>query len=102
MWICRKCGEKLDNQFDSCWRCSSPKTGAPAALATPEKTPRWRMAYRIFRGTLATWDDLFRQAADFATEIGTERVVNISHSDSHRHGVVTVWYWTPAGEREPD
>jgi hypothetical protein len=49
--------------------------------------------YRIFRGTLATWDALFKQAADFATRLGPERVISISHSADHSDGVVTVWYW---------
>jgi hypothetical protein len=34
---------------------------------------------------------LFRESADFATEIGPDRVLSISHSSD---GVVTVWYWT--------
>lgn len=32
MWICPKCGEKLEDQFDSCWKCASqpePTTRAP-------------------------------------------------------------------------
>ncbi len=24
MWTCQKCGEKHEDQFDSCWRCSNP------------------------------------------------------------------------------
>ncbi len=106
MWTCNKCGEKLGDQFDSCWRCSSPKPAAgtavaPAAAPNADKAPRWRMAYRVFRGTLATWDQLFTQAADFATEVGSERVVSISHSADQHDGVVTVWYWAPEGESEP-
>jgi hypothetical protein len=106
MWTCKQCGEKLEDQFDSCWRCSSLKpTGetAAASAAEPgaEKPPQWRLAYRVFRGTLATWDDLFTQAARFATEVGPERVVNISHSADDQDGVVAVWYWTTEGEAEP-
>jgi hypothetical protein len=52
------------------------------------------MAYRYVRGTLATWDQLFSQAAEIANEIGPERVLNISHSADGGAGVVTVWYWT--------
>ncbi len=60
------------------------------------------MTYRIFRGTLATWDQLFTQAADFATKVGSERVVSISHSADNSDGVVTVWYWAAEGEGEAD
>jgi len=54
---------------------------------------KWRLQYRVFRGTWASWDELFRQAADFANEIGPERVVTISHSEDKDDGVVAVWYW---------
>ena len=99
MWTCGKCGEKIEDQFSSCWQCSTPKgsaetTGTPVAETGAEQTQKWRMAYRTFRGTFATWEKLFAEAADFATEIGPERVVGISHSDDRSDGVVTVWYWT--------
>ena len=106
MWTCTQCGEKLGEQFDSCWRCSSPKPTGETAVATAaepsaEKAPQWKLAYRVFRGTLASWDELFTQAASFATEVGPERVVNISHSADQHDGVVTVWYWAAEGEAEP-
>jgi len=62
------------------------------------QAPQWRLSYRVFRGTLATWEELFRQAAAFASEVGPERVVSISHSEDNNDGVVAVWYWT---ENEP-
>lgn len=33
MWICPDCGEKLEDQFDSCWKCAD-KIAAPAATNT--------------------------------------------------------------------
>ena len=33
MWICPDCGEKLEDQFDSCWKCAD-KIAAPAAKNT--------------------------------------------------------------------
>jgi hypothetical protein len=105
MWTCEKCGEKLEDQFGSCWRCSTAKgvaeaTGTPVAEAGAEKAQKWRMAYQKFRGTFATWDKLFADAARFATEIGPERVLSISHSEDQSDGVVTVWYWTTEPENE--
>jgi hypothetical protein len=49
--------------------------------------------FRVFRGVFATWNQLFQEAADFATSIGKDRLINISHSADQNHGVVTVWYW---------
>ena len=105
MWTCAKCGERIEEQFDSCWNCSTQKTAgatasppaetqAPATELEGSKTAKWRLAYRVFRSTFSTWDVLFDQAAEFATEIGPERFVNISHSADDCDGVVTVWYWT--------
>lgn len=53
-----------------------------------------RLSFKYFRGTWSTWDSLFSQAAQFATELGPERVVSISHSSDQNVGVVTVWYWS--------
>jgi hypothetical protein len=52
-----------------------------------------QVLFRYFRGSFASWDELFSQAADFAAEIGRERLINISHSCDNSDGVVTVWYW---------
>jgi len=52
------------------------------------------MSYKVFRGTLASWQDLFDKASDFATRLGPDRVVSISHSADHSDGVVTVWFWS--------
>ncbi|MHC5064420.1 MAG: hypothetical protein ACYTG5_10650 [Planctomycetota bacterium] len=50
------------------------------------------MKYKIFKGTLIGWKELFQQAADFASELGPRRVQTISHSGSNGRGIVTVWY----------
>ena len=49
--------------------------------------------YEVFRGTLSSWETLFKKASEFATDMGRDRVIDISHSCDHRDGVVTVWYW---------
>ena len=28
MWICKKCAEKIEDQFDTCWSCGTEKSGA--------------------------------------------------------------------------
>lgn len=52
-----------------------------------------KVSYEYFRGTLDSWDSLFTHAATFASQIGKERLITISHSEDHNDGVVTVWYW---------
>jgi hypothetical protein len=95
MWTCTKCREQIEESFDSCWKCSTARGVLAADAASQEAaTPKGRLAYRVFRGTWATWEELFSQAAAFANELGPEKVVSISHSEDDDDGVVAVWYWT--------
>lgn len=52
-----------------------------------------KVSFKSFSGTLVSWDVLFQQAADFASQIGQARLISISHSCANSHGVVTVWSW---------
>lgn len=49
--------------------------------------------FEVFRGVLATWNQLFTEAAEFASRLGPEKLISISHSEDQKDGVVTVWYW---------
>ena len=49
--------------------------------------------YEMFRGIMASWPALFEQAAAFASTLGRERLITISHSEDKDDGVVVVWYW---------
>jgi len=48
--------------------------------------------FKIFRGTMISWAELFTEAARFATELGPARVRSISHSGCRGRGIVVVWY----------
>lgn len=52
-----------------------------------------QVSYQVFRGAWASWNQLFQDAADFATGCGPGNVISISHSEDDNEGVVTVWYW---------
>ena len=52
-----------------------------------------RVRFQTFISSWSSWDELFAQAATFATEVGPHRLINISHSCDQKQGVVTVWYW---------
>lgn len=49
--------------------------------------------FEVFRGILASWPELFERAATFATGIGRDRLISISHSEDKDDGVIAVWYW---------
>ena len=59
---------------------------------------RLTVQYKMFRGTLASWDALFSEAAEFATTLDRERLISISHSEDQNDGVVAVWYWAASDE----
>ncbi len=57
-----------------------------------------RVEFRIFRASFRSWEELFAEAADFASRLGRDRLISISHSEDQNQGVVTVWYWSGAAE----
>lgn len=52
-----------------------------------------QLRHKGFRGMWKSWEALFDEAAAFATQIGPERVISISHSGDNSEGVVVVWFW---------
>ena len=49
--------------------------------------------HRVFESTFKSWDDLCEEAGQFASEVGREKLINISVAYSHSTGVIVVWYW---------
>lgn len=52
-----------------------------------------QVKFRLFKSSFKSWDDLCAQAAEFASQIGKERLINLSVSEDHNEGVIVVWYW---------
>ena len=61
-----------------------------------------RVRFKIFESMMMSWDTLFDEASQFASRLGPDRIISISHSDGGQsvgaRGVVTVWYW----DEDPD
>lgn len=53
-----------------------------------------QVRFQVFRGVFSSWQSLFEQASEFATRVGPDRVISISHSEDKEDGIVTVWYWS--------
>jgi hypothetical protein len=49
--------------------------------------------FKVYRGVWASFDSLFCEASEFATSVGKDRLISISHSEDKDDGIVTVWYW---------
>jgi len=56
-----------------------------------------QVRFKIFESGFQSWRALFEEAAEFASALGRDRVISISHSADHSTGVVTVWYWGEQG-----
>ena len=67
-----------------------PNCGRSIASAVGDK----QVAFHVIRGVWSSWEGLFQEAADFASRLGPERLISISHSEDDNDGVVTVWYWS--------
>jgi hypothetical protein len=87
---CSECGKPLPVEMQA--ELNLVRTPAPAEppprLVGPEVT------FRIFSSSTRSWQELFGEAAAFASRLGRGRLINISHSEDDNEGVVTVWYWT--------
>jgi hypothetical protein len=59
-----------------------------------------RVAFKIFAGAWTQWESRCEQAAEFASGLAPDRLINITIADI---GVV-VWYWvdTPADQSQPE
>jgi hypothetical protein len=52
-----------------------------------------QVQHRLFRSTIKSWEKLCREAAEFATTVGKDRLINISVAQGDTGGVIFVWYW---------
>jgi hypothetical protein len=73
------------------WYCDAEGAGEGAWRGEPDSAPA--LAYEVFRGAWISWEELFHQAADYASGIQADRLLGISHSCDRTDGVVTIWYW---------
>ena len=59
------------------------------------------VTFRKFASIVTSWDKLFHEAADFASQVPRDELISISTQS----GCITVWYWaenTDQGERVGD
>ena len=105
---CTKVIEPRPRRKRKCPHCREPIVVRQGALLTAadaqavdqkkpasqeEAEPPRLARYKVFRSALTTWESLFGEAAEFATQMGPERLITVSHSADNGEGVVTVWYW---------
>lgn len=56
-----------------------------------------RVKSKIFRTTLGSWEGLCDEATAFASIVGPDHLINISHASGAGHvindALIVVWYW---------
>lgn len=86
--------------YDWCSECGKPLPVdlRPTPRFVPEVEPVDsgvpRVMVRHFRSSYKSWDEMFGEAAAFATQVGRGRLISIGHSADQNEGVVTVWFWS--------
>ena len=100
MWVCSKCGEQIEDQFDSCWKCAGAESQEPG-LGNDEPTGAPRVTFEVFSaGLLTGQNELCAQAAAFATKLGRSRLISLTAAGAGDLGeTITVWYWTDGESR---
>jgi hypothetical protein len=108
MGTCAKCGAETEPGFEVCWSCCAPLPGTAASAAItdrpapppqPEREGKpdlrvgARVRFQVFRSYTQTWEELFGEAAAFASRIDPHDLISISHSEDDNEGVVAIWYW---------
>lgn len=56
--------------------------------------------YRMFKSSVKTWETMLNEASDFASTIGEQRVISISHCCDNGTAVVVVWYWDKGHQKD--
>src|SRR5262245_15898572 len=52
-----------------------------------------RVLFKAFDSKMASREKLFKHAAEFASNIGPDRLITMSHSEDRDNIVITIWYW---------
>jgi hypothetical protein len=55
-----------------------------------------RVQYKQFDSKFVSRDRILRSAAEFASQVGPERLINITHTEDRQDTVILVWYWEGA------
>jgi len=91
MWKCPKCGECLEDQFDSCWKCAKQTDPAPPPFV--ERLTFRHYAFALLVSYLVPWLAAFFGSwwDRYAYSIPFERLFWDAHPDT------LIWMLLPAG-----
>jgi hypothetical protein len=93
MWTCSKCGEKIEDQFDSCWKCAAETNQIPASIQQPKL--RWfHYVIAVIVAYSLPW--LAIMLSPFLSERGVNDVVSNYRGDESNHPIIWIGMLVPA------
>lgn len=86
MWACPTCWERIEDQFDSCWKCAGRANSAEPGKAPPA------------RQKLGCFNYLIAAAVAYASTVGTFFLCSLMQSLSAGRGILELpeaqlWFW---------
>lgn len=58
-----------------------------------------KVRFKIFTSQFASHEKVFERVTEFATQLGRDKLISISHSEDKGSLTATVWYWGEDEER---
>jgi hypothetical protein len=90
MWTCPKCNERLEDQFESCWKC------AAGGLEVPPPPPRKAMRWRWLLLPLI----VLQVAIVFRVSSGPTNLAKISYRRAERAAAMQAYHKEPTPENK--
>jgi len=52
-----------------------------------------RVRFKTFQSQFGLRERVLQKVAEFAQQVGRERLISISHSEERDNAIITLWYW---------
>lgn len=94
MWICPKCGENLEDVFDSCWNCA----GKQQQVDSPKPTQKLRWFHYVFAGIVSYLIPVLAVAIQSASVLSSGiRLYQAILYQEMSNPLFWIWMAVPAG-----
>jgi hypothetical protein len=90
MWTCPKCNERLEDQFESCWKCETG--GQEVLLPPPAKAVSWRWLIVLLF--------VLQIAVVFTVSISGTNLSKIPYRRAERVAAIQAYYKDPSLENK--
>src|SRR4051812_24398259 len=93
MWTCPKCSERIEDQFDSCWKCAGP----PDTIGVASQKERLRWFHYVLAGVASYLLPLLVSCLHSAFLLNSYRVQNtLLYQGVRVFRDLNTWLWMGA------